>query len=70
MTPKELAAKIVLMVRAGCPAEEVEEVLQPIVRDEREACAKLADNFVWFEADGCSPDEGNKFIATAIRGKE
>lgn len=37
------------------------------VAKEREACARLSESFVWWEADNCSPDEGNKFIAALIR---
>lgn len=32
-----------------------------------EACAKLAQSFVWFDHDNCSPDDGPQFIASAIR---
>jgi hypothetical protein len=29
--------------------------------------AALCDGFVWFEVEGCGPDEAPKFLAAAIR---
>jgi hypothetical protein len=34
---------------------------------EREACAKIADSFLWYDHPSCGPDEGNEFIAKMIR---
>lgn len=48
-------------------ADMVSGLLDESAKSEREACAKIAETFVWFEAEGCGPDEGNVFIARAIR---
>jgi len=36
---------------------------------EREECAALAENFIWWEVHGCSDDEANVFIAKYIRAR-
>ena len=36
---------------------------------EREACAKIAENFAWYNEESCSPDEQHEHIAQAIRSR-
>lgn len=40
------------------------------VAAERERCAMVADSFVWFEEENCSPEESDVFIARKIRAKD
>jgi hypothetical protein len=52
----------------GIPGEGNELPAQVnAVLKEREACALIAEKFLWWEHPSCSPDEGNTFIAKIIR---
>ena len=46
---------------------EFNAMVQLAVFEEREACAKIADSFVWYDYENCSPDEGGIVVARLIR---
>ena len=47
-----------------------EAIVASAIKIEREACAKLAEAFVWWETEDCCDDEANTFIAKAIRARK
>ncbi len=49
--------------------EQLTEFILTCIAAEREACAQLAQDFVWYETENCGPDEANEFIARAIRAR-
>jgi hypothetical protein len=54
------------MQHEGAGDEALVVFVREIESAERQACAKLAREFVWFDCEDCSPDQGNIFIARAI----
>lgn len=43
--------------------------LERAVTEEREACAKIAESFKWWEQDDCAPGDVPEAIARLIRGR-
>lgn len=50
----------------GVTAQWLHDFAHAVAVAERGACANIARKFVWYEAEGCSPDESNERIAQLI----
>ncbi len=53
--------------RVSVSAQWLHDFAHKVAEKEREACAAIAETFLWWETDGCGDDEANVFIAKAIR---